>query len=203
MTTVQQRWPNSTIAVLATGPSLCAADVDYCRGKATAVIAIKDAIDLAPWADVLYSCGSDTGQWWPRNGDRLASFPGLRYTLDPKAAKWATVLQLGAMTGLSTDPGALCTGKNSGFQAIGLAFLLGAIRILLLGFDQQPAADGREYFFGRSHPYARPAPPFAAFRPAFASIVEPLTAHGVSVINCSRVSALTVFPRQTLAEALA
>ena len=42
-----------TIVCLATGPSLTQADVDAVRGQADAVIAISDAVDLAPWADVL------------------------------------------------------------------------------------------------------------------------------------------------------
>ncbi len=198
--TVPRLWPGETVVVLGTGPSLCAADVDACRGQAR-VIAIKDAIDLAPWADVLYGCGADAGQWWARNGDRLAGFPGLRYTLDPKAAPWATVLRQGAQTGLSTDPGALCTGTNSGVQAIGLAFLLGAARILLLGCDGQAAPNGRDHFFG-AHPYARAATPYAAFRRGFDAIAGPIAAHGVTVLNCTVGGALECFPRGTLQDEL-
>lgn len=198
--TVPRIWDGATAVCLATGPSLTPADVAACRGRAK-VIAIKDAIDLAPWADVLYGCGADSGQWWPRNGDRLATFPGLRFTLDPLAAKWAQVLTIGPELGLSADPDTLCHGRNSGYQAINLAVLLGATRVLLLGYDLQPGPRGESHVHG-DHPWRAPLP-FDAFLAAFSSIAAPLEAAGVTVINCTRRTALTVFPQMPIEEALA
>lgn len=198
--TVPRLWPGSTIVCLGTGPSLTTDDVDYCRGRAR-VVAIKHAIELAPWADVLYSCGSDAGQWWQRNGDALADYPGLRYTLDPKAAKWAQVLQNTGILGLEPAPTGLRTGKNSGFQAINLAAHLGASTIVLLGYDLQPSPDGRDHFFGK-HWHGNP-PALHAFLELFASLVEPLRALGVRVLNATRSTRLTAFPCVPLAEALA
>jgi hypothetical protein len=198
--TVKRRWPGSTIVCLATGPSLTRDDVAYCRGRAR-VIAIKHAIDFAPWADVLYSCGSDAGKWWQRNGDRLADFAGLRYTLDPAAAKWATVLKNTGYSGLETaDRSGLRTGKNSGFQAVGLAFHLGAARIVLLGYDMGPDASGRDHFFG-PHPHGS-KPPFGAFRELFPTIAKPLRKAGVTCIDATAKGALTCFPKMPLTDAL-
>lgn len=197
--TVPRLWDGETAVCVATGPSLTPADVEACRGRAK-VIAIKDAIDLAPFADVLYGCGADSGQWWPRNGDRLASFLGLRFTLDPVAARWAQVLKVGPETGLSHDPTTICHGRNSGYQALNLAVLLGATRILLLGYDMQPGPRGESHVHG-DHPW-RAQLPFDAFLRDFASIVTPLAAAGVQVINCTRRTALTVFPQLTIEEAL-
>ena len=199
--TVPRIWDGQTAVCIASGPSLCVQDVEACRGRAR-VVAVKDGIRLAPFADCLYCCGSDQGRWWQCHGERLKTFTGLRYTLDTKAARWAQVLKQGPETGLSTDPTMLCTGKNSGYQSVGLAFLLGARRILLLGFDLQLAKDGTEYFFG-THPYNKPASPFDRFLALFESMVEPLRLHGVEVINCSRVTALNVFPQMSIQEALA
>lgn len=196
---VPSSWVGQTAVCIGTGPSLTPEDVAFCRGRAR-VVAIKNAIDYAPWADCLYSCGSDAGNWWQRHGDRLADFSGLRFTLDPSAAKWATVLKNTGFAGLESDPSGLRTGKNSGFQAINLAVLLGAAKIILLGYDMMPAGD-RDHFFG-SNP-SRMRPPFEAFRPMFDTLIEPLKALGVRVINASRVTALEVFERMSLAEALA
>lgn len=198
---VPRAWVGETAVLLATGPSLCAEDVQYCRGRAK-VLAIKDAITLAPWADVLYGCGADSGRWWPTHGESLRAFTGLRYTLDPKAATWADVLTPGAMTGLSANPHTLNTGKNSGYQAINLAVLLGATTIVLLGYDLQPAPDGRQHFHG-DHPWATAPLPYAEFLKAFPSLIDPLTRLGVRVVNSSRQTALTCFPRVPLAEVLA
>lgn len=197
MTVVEKVWPGSTIVCVATGPSLCQEDVDACRGRAK-VIAIKHAIQVAPWADVLYSCGADMSRWWHRYGDKLDWYQGLRYTLDPQAAKWAQVLRYTGETGLELDPSALRTGRHSGYQSINLAVHLGAARIVLLGFD----ATGLEHFFGR-HPDHFARPPLETFRPMYDTLLEPLAALGITVINASRETALTCFPRQTIQEALA
>lgn len=195
---VNPEWRDQTVVCIASGPSLTATDVDHCRGRAR-VIAIKDAVRLAPWADVLYGCGADTGQWWARNEDRVQAFKGRRFSLDPKAARWADVLKQGQDFGLSLDPSTLCTGRNSGYQAINLAVLYGAARILLLGYDMQ-RTNGATHFHG-DHAW-HPQMPFDRYLTAFETIVAPLKKAGVTVINCSRATALTVFQRMTIQEAL-
>jgi len=192
---VPRLWPASTIVILATGPSLCAEDVAFCRGKAT-LLAIKDAIRLAPDADALYACD---GTWWRHYGPTL-TYAGPTYALDGLAKPWASVLQNTGEMGLEADPGGLKTGRNSGYQAINLAVHLGARRIVLLGYDMQPT-EGRDHFHGR-HPW-KSTPPYRAFLPMFRFLVAPLAALGITVVNASRVSALTDFPRMDLAAALA
>ncbi len=192
---VPRSWAGETAVILATGPSLCAADVTFCRGKAR-VLAIKDAIRLAPDADALYACD---GNWWRHYGPTL-TYAGPKYSLDAIAAPWASVLKNTGEMGLERDPSGLKTGRNSGYQAIGLAVHLGATRIVLLGYDMQPTA-GRDHFHGR-HPW-KSTPPYAAFLPMFRFLVAPLEALGIAVVNASRVSQLTDFPKMTLAEALA
>lgn len=196
---VPRLWPGATVVCLGTGPSLTAEDVEACRGQR--VIAIKNAVTLAPWADVVYGAGADaTGKtWWSREGPSLA-YDGLRYTLDQRARQWASVLRMGRVDGLSTDPSRLNLGHNSGYQAINLAFLLGAARIVLLGYDCQGQA-GRDHYFG-AHPHGR-RPPYDLFLKYFGTIVQPLIDLGVRVLNASRETAIRCFPRVSLAEALA
>lgn len=193
-------WPGETVVCLGSGPSLTQADVDACRGRAR-VIAIKDAVRMAPWADVLYGAGSDNPgrTWWHREGPSL-TFPGLRYTLDRECRHWASVLGMApSAVGLSTNPETLALGHHSGYQAMNLAVLLGASKIILLGYDMQPTG-GQDHFFGK-HPHGN-TPPFALFLASFAQIVEPLRELGVAVVNASRDTALTLFPRQPIEEAL-
>lgn len=193
--TVPRLWPGSTVVIFASGPSLTQADVDACRGQH--VIAIKDTIRLAPWAEVLYACDA---KWWRHYGPDL-TFTGPRYSLEREAAPWAQVLRNDGVLGLETRPSGLRTGRNSGYQAINLAVHLGARRIVLLGFDMQPSGD-QHHWFG-AHPYVAKAPPYREFLQCFQSIVAPLKAIGVEVVNASRISALTCFPRVTLAEVFA
>lgn len=185
-----------TVVCLGTGPSLTQADVDRCRGQI--VICVNDAYRLAPWADCLMA--SDAAWWKVHKG--VPSFTGLKYSLEPHAAKWATVLRNTGTLGIETDPTALRTGRNSGYAALNLAVHLGAPRILLLGYDMR-YQHGKTHFFGD-----HPAPlgnrsEFPKFIEAFMSTVKPLQALGVSMINCTPVSALACFPKMLLAEALA
>jgi hypothetical protein len=84
-------------------------------------------------------------------------------------------------------------GSNSGYQAINLAYLMGAKRILLLGYDM--GHSDKRHFFGE-HPKAiRASTDYRQFIPGFSALARDLDKEGVSVINCSRQTALTCFPR--------
>lgn len=200
---VAKLWPDSTIVCIGSGPSLTQDDIDRCRGRAR-VIAIKDVAFDAPWADVLYGAGADAPRdtWWNRYGESL-TFSGLRYSLDQRASEWSSVLKHGPMQGLSDDPGKLALGGHSGYQAINLAVHLGAKRIVLLGYDCQPT-NGKDHYFGsHKHGSIGRQLPFGLFLAYFPSMVPALKKIGVEVVNATRETALEVFPRVSLKEALA
>jgi hypothetical protein len=198
---VPRAWPGATVVCLATGPSLTAADVAYCRGKAR-VIAINDAYRLAPWADVLYAADA---RWWHWHAG-VPGFAGAKWSLaDPRwharADRYPDVQRLRntGSRGLERHPTGLRSGLNSGYQAINLAVHYGAARIVLLGYDLQ-TADGRSHFFGE-HPKG-PPPELHLFLPRFRSLVAPLADAGVAIVNCTRTTALECFPRTPLETAL-
>jgi len=161
------------------------------------VIAVNDAYRLAPWADVLYACDL---KWWKHHHAKLVGFAGLRFSVDPSARGCgAQILRNTGPMGLERDPTGLRTGKNSGYQAINLAVHLGAKRILLLGYDCQ-RTHGQDHFFG-PHPkplHVNSPSRFLEFRGLFASLVQPLAALQIEILNLTRETALTCFPRQTL-----
>jgi hypothetical protein len=195
--TVPKLWPGETVVCIGTGPSLTAADVDACRGRAR-VIAINDAWRLAPWADVLYACDSR----WVDHHKGAKGFEGLKYSMTANQKKWPDwgILRNDGVNGLCLDPTGLRTGRNSGAQAINLAIHLGAARILLLGYDMSRHG-GKGHFFGE-HPKNWPPSPFHSFLDSFAKLEQPLKDLGVEVINCSRRTALKVFPQMPLEKAL-
>ena len=179
------------------GPSLAAADVAHCRGRAR-VIAVNDAYRLAPWADVLYACDA---KWW-RWHDGAPDFRGLKVTLERPEYPGLKRLRQGARRGFDPDPGVLATGRNGGYQAIHLSVHLGAKRVLLLGYDMRIVA-GRTHWFGE-HPVESKPEVFAkAMLPCFDSLVAPLAARRVQVINCTPESPLKAFPRARLRDVLA
>ncbi len=193
---VPRLWPGSTVVCIASGPSLTQDDVDYVRDLAR-VIVINTSYQLAPWADCLYACDARWWKWY----DGAKDFHGLKYALDPPARAYGvTVLKNTGTAGLEVRPNGLRNGRNSGYQAINLAVHFGASRILLLGYDLQRAPDGKVHWHG-DHRQAMNVP-LALFLPAFATLVQPLRELGVQVVNCSQRTALTVFPRMSLREAL-
>lgn len=201
MVKVERLWPGETVVVIATGPSLTAEDVEFCRGRAK-VIAINDAYTLAPWADALYSTDA---KWWNWHKG-VPSFTGPKWSLEHSQwnnhrAKYPDVQRL-RNTGancLEHDPTGLRNGRNSGFAAIGVAVHYGAGRIVLLGYDMQKRG-GRSHFFGE-HPQKQDSP-YPQFRVAFQTLVKPLAKLQIDIVNCSRNSVLTCFPKADLRDVL-
>jgi hypothetical protein len=204
---VPRLWTGETVVCIASGPSLTREDVDFVRGKAR-VIVVNNNYQLAPWADVLYA--ADAAWWkWAYKGlnghESFRAFRGLKYSLSAGAALFpgVQVLARGTTDGLALKPTQLATGSNSGYQAINLAYHLAGpqSRIVLLGYDMQRGSKGEEHWHANHPNPSRSA--FAMWRRLFESLVQPLQAHGVEVINCTRRTALTCFPRRPIDEVFA
>lgn len=163
--------------VLCTGPSLTQADVDYCRGKAK-VVAVSDAIFMAPWADAMVAY--DKG-WWKAHPE--VAYAGPKYMHHPER-----------VPGLEVElflPG----GGHSGTLGVLVADrLFKPERIILLGADMKGS-----HFFGEHKSGLRNTQPhrFTQMRRQFAALRK------LPVVNCTVGSALTCFPRVSLEESLA
>lgn len=87
------------------------------------------------------------------------------------------------------------TGGNSGFQAINLAFLFGARRIVLLGFDMSDEA-GIHWHGAHLNGLHNPnRDNFKRWRKALGELAVDLELEGVEVVNASRETALECFKR--------
>jgi hypothetical protein len=219
-------WAGETVVLIGGGPSLTLDQVEQVRvahaAREARVIAINDAYLWAPWADVHYAADVR----WHRWQDQGVAKPDLGLTAGQARAAWSEfagekcsienstghvdddAVHLlrnahGAVNGfgLSLDPRALVTGRNSGFQALNLAVLAGAKTIILLGFDGKQGADGRAHWFGE-HPEPTPAAAFAIYRQAMSAAENDLEVAGVRVLNCSPGSAIDTFPKVLLEDAL-
>lgn len=180
---------------IASGPSLTQEDVDYCRGKGK-VYVVNDAWRLAPWADVLYAADE---AWWEHHKG-VPEFAGEKWTVDRPAAKKYGLNHIGLAMGAawSSWPGEVAYGCNSGFQTLNLSVIQGASEVVILGYDMGMTG-GRKHFFG-DHPGAlNRGMKFEEWIKRFnraAPLIE------VPVINCSRETALTCFPRRALEDVL-
>lgn len=196
---VPRLFPGGTILCVASGPSLTREDADYCRGRVDAAIVVNTSYQLVPWAHALYAADA---QWWHWHKG-VPEFNGQRYSVSPEAAKWGvSILRNTGKHGLELSPDGLRTGHNGGYQAIGLAtHLIGEHgRIILIGYDMKPGAKGAQHWHS-DHPEKRQSP-FATFLLSFKTLVEPLKALGIEVVNCTRSTALTCFPCRSLREVL-
>lgn len=206
---VERRWPGATVVCLAPGPTLTEDLIATVAAARVPVIAVNDAHRLAPWADVLYS--SDRN-WW-RYYDGVPTFGGARVGIGTKPGDRSPVVvpsrvAVDVLThtghdGLELSPDGLRSGLNSGYAAINLAVHTGAARIVLLGYTLGEVG-GRSHFFG-SHPkrlHTTTPPQYATYRRAYDTLVAPLRALGVVVVNATPGSWLDCFPRVPLGAAL-
>lgn len=184
-----------TAICIASGSSLTKEDVDLCRG-AGKVYAVKECVKLAPWADVLYAADGD---WW-ENYKGMTDFQGDRWTVDVAAAKkyGLNCIDYINTCNWSNDPAYIATGGNSGFQALNLAVLQGAGRVILLGYDMGFTTN-KHWWTGTLKREVRSSD-YNFWIKRFCAAVPFIPA---PVINCTRGGYLECFPRMDLADALA
>lgn len=199
-----------TFCLIASGPSLVPDDcalVKQWQGAQRRVIAVNNSWWLAQWADILYAGDYGYIEHYAKAQGESApwtQFQGERWTSSKPAAdrwKWRYIERRHGR-GLSPHPNTINSGDNSGTQAIGLAACLGAKRIILLGFDFKHGPAGRKHWHpdhGRPLQNAQHIAGWLAHLPALAKDLESAS---ISVTNCSRDTAITVFPRRDLREAL-
>ena len=129
-----------TVVCIGTGPSLTPEQIVAARRRQFALYACNNAIFMAPDARVLYAVNL---AWWDHYHDQIMDFPCSRWTTNKDAASKYGLNWIAEKNapGLSTDPMVVHHGHGSGYTMVNLAFLQGAERIILLGYDLKYAAD--------------------------------------------------------------
>lgn len=186
-----------TAICIASGPSLTKEDVDYCRGKGK-VYVVKECYHLAPWADVLYAADTD---WW-HNQKGVPDFKGERWTVSSRACDVYPELkyiEAKAQWHWSETQGAVATGGNSGFQAMNIATLQGAERLVLLGYDYGHAAGMEKHWWDKEYKRESRYSNYAEWNKKLAKAAPFIK---VPVFNASIQTAITCFPKVNLREIL-
>lgn len=203
---VRRVWEGATVVCIGGGPSVTPEAVALAKGRAR-TIAINNSYLLAPWADLCYF--ADTRWWnWHKDRPEFKNFAGEKVTIEPTGLSVADpeVSMLhndnlrGETKGLSEKPNALRTGSNGGYQAINLAVLAGAKRILLLGYDMK--FDGKRSHWHAGHPEQTPEAAYRQYAQTFASMNPQLSRLGVDVVNCTPGSMIKAFRFSDLATEL-
>lgn len=167
------------------------------------MIAVNLAIRWAPWADALYACDE---RWWDAYKADWQGTEAEKYTISELAGEryGLRVLENAGREGFDGRPWALKHGGIGGYQAVHLAAHFGAGRIVLLGYDMEPDRNGRLHWHAdHNTPLHNPKPAeFGGWCREFDALAQELRKRNIEVVNCSRSTALTCFPRMDLADVL-
>ena len=200
-------WPDSTVWVLGSGPSLDSIK-PYSKIMINKnVIAVHYSFRIGPFVDALFM--GDARCYW-QIPDEIDKFEGLKVSTNIHTIKHKSIdgiknihiINLSKKkSGLSNISSEVCYNNSSGGAAINLAFLLGAKRIILLGYDMK-TVDGVHNW----HTYHKYSPDKdiyqKRFLEAFPHIHRELLALGVECYNTTEDSALLEFPFVTIEETL-
>lgn len=167
-----------TAYVLATGPSMSQAVADSVRGRGV-VIAVSDAVYLAPWADCLVSTDA---AWWNHHRTSMPDFKGRRV-----CSTWVPDTH---------QPPECKTYENSGVLAIRSALCYyRPSKIVLLGVDF-----GGSHFFG-PHPEPLKNTPdsrWPVFQRQYDQQLYECRQSGIELVNATPGSRLKNIPMELL-----
>lgn len=176
----------NTFACVASGPSLTAEDCKLLHKTGMITIAVNNSWRIVPFSSSIYAADCC---WWEEYGAGITS----------NATRWCGDEFTARRFGINWLPSAIPGSFNSGQRAIELAIHLGASRVLLLGYDC--SIRNGTHWHGNHALLSNPDKfSVARWQDEFSRLRA--VAGGVEIINCSRFTRLTCFPRQSLETAL-
>jgi len=184
-------WRGRTVACFASGPSLTIEDCVSARDAGCPTIVSNTTYRLTPWADALYA---HDAAWWK------AHIADVRLCFGGRLFSPSMHLLFRGIESLAIFP-AWRNFHNSGANTVSTAIVCGARRVVMLGFDCA-LTGGRSHHHGDHPAGLRNCDTIARWPAQFARLAAHAQRKGVEVLNASRESALTCFPRVTLAEVL-
>lgn len=197
-------WGEGTTFIIGGGPSLRGFDFRRLIGRGHIIGVNRAMFDsncdigvsidrqfVAGYADMLKGLAKVRtiylalgNEWWKSGAPMI---PGATY-----------LRSRGDLPGLSHDPYVVHRGSTSGYCALNIAALLGARRIVLLGYDYKPGHYHNGYpWHHKANDQSMPA--WAVRYPAAA---EDCMLLGIDVINASDDSTLTCFRKMSIDQVL-
>lgn len=174
-----------TTIIAASGPSLILDDVERVRKSGYPTIAVNRTIELVSFAVI-----------WYFGDDRFADVHFA--STETKAEVWTCAPRAAHRYKVRLHK--IRGPYNSGLRACQLAIELGAKKLVLLGFDAQHTG-GRAHWHDNYDQGLGNAMSFRKWPGQFALYARQIGA-SVEIVNASRATALTCFPRVPLEEAL-
>lgn len=201
-----------TVCLIATGPSLTLEQIAAARAKGFVLFGCNNVWEITPDLAVLYA--SNEGWWAQYWCNRLKDYPAQKWTTSREAARKFQINWIAERDayGLSNNPARVHHGHGSGYTMLNLAYLMGASRVVLLGYDLKYASDYRgeeknigsspRHYFGE-YPSALLHWPkvsvTAGVHTGLLKYYERVAEQGsIEIVNCTPNSALTCFPMKDI-----
>lgn len=174
---------------IASGPSLTAADCELIRKTGVKTVAVNNSWEVAPFCNYIYA---GDHKWWAEYHDKITI----------RAERWACSRKAANEFCLNYHYAA--GPYNSGMRAIQWGIISGFKKIALLGYDC--SVENGLHWHG-PHPESSLRNPnekkIKKWQAQFSNVVVWAEQNGVDIVNCSRDTKLTCFPRMTLESAIA
>lgn len=147
--------------------------------------------------DVHHACNY---QWQDEYAEKVKDYPCDKWTTRPESAKkypWLKYIEERWIPGLSRDKEYIAAHHGTGPQLVNLAYLYGARRMLLIGWDMRHK--GQRHYFGEyppsCHHVTRNLGPDGELSGLIAEMetIKPED-YGLEIINCTPDSAMKCFP---------
>lgn len=181
-------WSGQTVLVVCTGPTL---DIPAVMASELPKIAVNTAYTIVPQADVHYA--GDALFWRVHHARMLrVAQPRNYWTVDPGAAER---LQLNHWKGVNRNglgETMVHLNGNSGAQAINLAYLFGARRILVAGMTMAAPSGMRHFHGDHEYPLVQ-SQCFDEWLHKLSAVARDAQRLGVEIINCDPESRATMF----------
>jgi hypothetical protein len=177
---------NKTVICVGSGPSLTRADCDLIEKSGFSIIAINDSWRAVRSAHVLYAGDYN---WWKLNHN----------IVDIRAERWTSSHSANSEFGIN-----LFNRKNvewhSGLRAVEFAEYQNAVRVILVGYDYSVAHGSHWHGDHKHHLLGNPNElKCKKWRNQMRALS---CSTNIEIINCSRETALTCFPRAQLEDLL-
>jgi hypothetical protein len=201
-------WGDKPVAIVGGGPSLKGFDFERLKDRFT-IVAVNASMFDIPFADAGFTIDNRAmREWWPRllgiSYPQFYAVPHhiLRLAGGPPTRQMNFIRrQQGAE--LTTMPSRITAGGTSGFGALHLAFLRGAKKIVLFGFDY--SSGNGQWHHNEGHytfQQQQDAAQWQRWAKNFDRAAVILKGHNVEVINASPESAIQAFPKCSIEEAV-
>lgn len=197
-------WTGRPVIIVGGGPSLTGFDFERLRGVGY-VLAVKQSWKHVPFADACFGLDLPWLEW---ACDDLLKLQMPLYVAAPDQTllgvhiETATYIRRVTGEGLSDNPAFIHHGGHSGFGALNFAWLRGARRVFLFGYDYTGDHHDIAAYQGRSTSAQASMWYLPRWVKHFVPVVEQAKAAGVEIINASPGSLLDVFERVPHDEAL-